>query len=910
MSIQKSLNDQTNFEPKRKKKEEALTVQRFINEVMVNQLSIPLRQIVNDTTFSKYTFLKRPDLLVSEFEYDQVTKNETQFVENLVAYAEAKDDCVVGDSDWQDGIRQGFEKAPKLKLPFFVVTNCRTSIFYNVKTKNEIKLNGNPIRTFQTIDVLRLIKNQLSKNPESENIVTNVDSLALISEAVFSNKLWELAKVYRNISFENGVQKIDFTIGFISLEYFEERENLRGTRDATKIYWTDCQSKKSEEVVASLSKYIQRLEQDSQFEEFSTLMEKVRIAIMGTEKTKPIVSTEDVKNIYDVIDSMQPLHGCGFDLFGAVYEKFASKNEKKDFGEYFTRRHYAHIFAKLLLRDETFYDNKREFKVLDPACGTGGFLTEGFKVLYNAYSKNLSLDNETLRFLEERCFHGFDVRPENIWRTKLNMFLVGDGHTHMHSRDSLRHKFKDDEKWDYILTNPPVGAGTVKAQTSVMTSLRTEVAFLYRIIKLLKVGREACVLLPDGVLENPTFASLRHDFLEKCIVKAIVSLPKFAFAPYTKEKMYAVFFKKKAENQTKVQAEPIWMYIVDNDGLANSDKRFPTKLRNNRNGWMHDEISGWVSTEGEEMPGLLEERWMKFDDSTSNGTEWINEKGEKVKFRKAGFIQMANAGEMTANYSLLPEFYLRPTEPEIMPFEHWRNRLQSVDSLVASFSDLNFKSIYGDLNEISKIPSRQNDANFQGRDVPISKVLDCMSGNSGLTEEYLYSQIDTDGERKYRLLTGSTNYKEKMFIHKCPHPKNPTKHIAVLEGKEVIHVIRKGKAGSTAFFESGDYTINDDAYLLFLKEKPKDTTLQDRLDYEVNLKWLFYEYRSLFIEYSSSSDNGTWNMTGFFSEVRIDIPLLDEQEKIVSFYERLEQIGAKLKEPYEKIMELTLKAVK
>ena len=680
MSIQKRLIDRADTEAKHRKKEEALTVQRFINEVLVGQLSIPLRQIVNDTTFSKYTFLKRPDLLVSEFEYDQDTKNETQFIENLVAYAEVKDQSAVGDRDWKDAIKQGIEKSQKLKLPYFIVTNCKTSVFYNVKTMNEIRLNGNPIRTFQTIDVFRLIKNQLSKQPTLENIVTNVDSLALISEAVFSNKLWQLAKVYRNIV---GLEKIDFTIGIISLEYFEERENLRGTKDTTKIYWSDCQSKRAEEVAASLSKYIQRLEQDSQFEEFSTLMEKVRIAIMGTEKTKPIVSTEDVKSIYDIIDSMKPLHGCGFDLFGAVYEKFASKNEKKDFGEYFTRRHYTHIFAKLLLRDENYYDNEKEFKVLDPACGTGGFLTEGFKVLYNAYSRNSSLNDKSLRFLEETCFYGFDVKPENIWRTKLNMFLVGDGHTHMYSRDSLRHKFREDEKWDYILTNPPVGAGTVRADTTAITSFRTEIAFLYRIVKLLKVNGRACVLLPDGVLENPSFAKLRRDFLEKCTVDAIISLPKFAFAPYTKEKMYAVFFKKKSQNQTKIQNEPIWMYIVDNDGLANSDKRFPTKLRNNRNGWMHDEISGWVSTEGEEMPGLLEERWMSFDDTRTDGTEWVNEKGRTIKFHKGGFIQIKQITDSPQLY-LLPEYYLRPFEPSFITLEEIKAKIDEIEGKISS----------------------------------------------------------------------------------------------------------------------------------------------------------------------------------------------------------------------------------
>ena len=50
--------------------QEALSVSRLINEVLVAQLSIPFRQIVNDTTFSKYTGSKRPDILISEFEYD------------------------------------------------------------------------------------------------------------------------------------------------------------------------------------------------------------------------------------------------------------------------------------------------------------------------------------------------------------------------------------------------------------------------------------------------------------------------------------------------------------------------------------------------------------------------------------------------------------------------------------------------------------------------------------------------------------------------------------------------------------------------------------------------------------------------------------------------------------------------
>ena len=655
------------------KKQEALSVSRLINEVLVNQLGIPFRQIVNDTTFSAYTGSKRPDILISEFEYDGT--NDTQYIENLVAYAEAKDDCIVGDKDWNDAIKQGIIKAEKLNLPYFIVTNCKKTIFYNAKNLKEISLNGNPIREFQTIDIFRLIKNKLKKDPDQINILTNVDSISTISEAIFNKKLWELANIYRGINFKDNVQKIDFTIGFIALEYFEEKQKIDNCIDDSLMYWSNCldveeknETRKETKLVGNLCQYIANLEQETSFGEFKNLMEVVRVLINGTNGEKPLISKKDVRLIYETIDTMKPLHGTGFDLFGAVYEMFANAKEKKDFGEYFTRRHYTHIFSKLLLQDEKYFNKNHKFNIIDPACGTGGFLTESFKVLKNNWEKSDTFDEEAKRFLSEECFYGIDVREENISRTRLNMFLVGDGHTNMYDDNSLnpiKEKSQKivNKKYKYVITNPPYGNGTIKANTSSVSSTRCEVAFLCKIIDLLEIGGKACIVIPDGILESPTLSNLRKDFLEKCNVDAIISLPKFAFAPYTKEKTYAVFLTKRSNNITKIQTSSIWMYIIDNDGLANSDKRFPTKLRNNRNGWLHDEISGWVSTKGEEKPGLLEERWLKYDDSISNGTTWIDEKGNEQIMRKGGHIEMRSI-LLDKYMTMLPEYYLRPYEPE------------------------------------------------------------------------------------------------------------------------------------------------------------------------------------------------------------------------------------------------------
>lgn len=696
---------------KKVNKQEALSVGRLISEVLVDQLGIPFRNIVNDTTFAQYTGSKRPDILIGNFEYDG--SNSEQYIKNLVAYVEAKDiTCNVDDGDWKDAYNQGMQKAPKLGLPYFGVTNCKTTYFYNVKTGNRISLNGNIIYEFQTLDVFRIIKKRLSENPAQDDIRIGIDSLASVSEAVFNKKLWELKEEYRAIDFENNTQKIDFTVGMIALEYYEEKAEIDGTKDNSLQYWSSCKAmipnpatfENASNVTTILVSYIDRLTgEESEFKEFAPLLKKVKDLISGQ---KPMVIPSRLQAIYFIIDSMRPLHGTGFDLFGAIYENFANSKEKKDFGEYFTRRHYAHVFAELLLQKEDIFNPEYKFSILDPACGTGGMLTESFKVLRNNYESSGTYDEEAATFLAEECFHGIDVRGENISRTRLNMFLVGDGHTNMHSDDSLSPTTKVgkkflNKKYKYIITNPPYGQGTELANTDSINSYRFEIAFICKIIDLLERNGQACIITPDGILENPSFKKFRDEILTTCEVYAIVSLPKFAFAPYTKEKTYALFIrklhdrpsseqKKKKLPTGKYQTTPIWMYVIDNDGFANSDKRFPTRLRDDSQKWLHDEVSGYADSDGIERKSILEQRWMNYDDAATNGTEWIGEDGVVLKERKGGFVQFDTI-KNDEFLTLLPEYYLRPYEPH---FISEKELTSEMDSLSREMRDL--------LNEISR----------------------------------------------------------------------------------------------------------------------------------------------------------------------------------------------------------------
>lgn len=872
---------------KKKQKKEALSVGRLINEVLVDQLGIPFRNIVNDSTFSSYTGSQRPDIMISNIEY--TGSNDTDYIKNLLCYVEAKDTtCIVGDREWQDAFTQGLTKAPKLGIPFFGVTNCRTTYFYNVENGERLKLNGNLISEFQTLDVFRIIRKKLKGNPSLTNIKMGVDSLSSVSEAVFNGKLWVLKEEYREIDFANNTQKIDFTIGLIALEYYEEKAEIDGTKDWSLQYWSDGKQyvsyaedkAKANNLKTLLVSYINRLiSDDSDFKEFSLLLLTVKNLIDGQNA---IVSPLQLQSIYPIIDSMKPMHGTGFDLFGAVYENFANSKEKKDFGEYFTRRHYAHVLAELLLKDEDLF---REIKIIDPSCGTGGMLTESFKVLKANYEDSGTFNENAQEYLSKSCFYGIDIRSENISRTRLNMFLVGDGHTNMFADNSLKPEkpkgiqYLENGQYDYVITNPPYGAGTILAATDVLKSCRMEVAFLYKVIDLLKINGKACIITPDGILENPSFKRLREELMMVCKIESIVSLPKFAFAPYTKEKTYALFLQKKHErnyNATnkasnsasrstgKFQTEPIWMYIIDNDGFANSDKRFPTRLRGEDQKWLHDEVSGYSDNEGSEQKSILVQRWKSFDDKLSNGIEWMTEKGVCIKQRKGGFIKI-NTIKTDGYLTLLPEKYLRPFEPHYVNEEEFDRELKEIEESAKELLS------YPNQSTIMGSPK------YQAKDVRIDSIINYISGNSGLTEEFLYNNIRLQGER-YKILSSATQ--EENMLGEIPACKIEGRELKVFsDDKEGLLVIRKGKAGKTMYLHPGKYTLNDDAYILYVK---------DDCPYKIHLKWLSIQYKEDFLSYASSSDNGTWNMTGFFKNVIIDIPDFEEQLKIVQLYEKAE----------------------
>ncbi|WP_432740155.1 N-6 DNA methylase [Staphylococcus equorum] len=523
------------------KKEEANDIVQYLLPEL-EKVGIKSKNIKNDVTTEK-SGAKRGDIWISLF--DQISLD---FEKGIVGLIEAKHRKTnIGDMNWRDAMKQGKEKANNQGLAYYIVTNCKGSTrYYNAHNDEEIILDGKVITEFVELEILQKIQSQV--NEDISNVVHKTKREVIeFSESDFRRSLGQLEQIYRSAGIRKGDERIDPTVSFVVLKYISEKENEKRTLNGVIQLWDDFKSIVTGEVMRDLSTEFNNTvsqiwgkgspHNNNQYKDFENLV---------TIPSK--LTHEHCVGIYKELDTYHFHGGAKFDLFGTIYEEFATQSKKKEFGEFYTRRHITNMTAKLLFRKEKKY---RKLNVCDPACGTGGFLTEAYKVLIDNYTANSQINAEVIDNVRKNFFWGFDNDPQSVARTKLNMFLVGDGHNHIYENDSLKdwnkHIKWSENMFDYILANPPMGtySGDADIDKFEFTSeSRYQLLFLERIIKATKVGGEIAIVIDDGVLETPSRAEFRKKVLEECNINAIVSITKFAFAPYTKEKTYIMFIQK------------------------------------------------------------------------------------------------------------------------------------------------------------------------------------------------------------------------------------------------------------------------------------------------------------------------------------------------------------------------------
>ena len=227
--------------------------------------------------------------------------------------------------------------------------------------------------------------------------------------------------------------------------------------------------------------------------------------------------------------------------FGDIYESLLRDLQSAgNYGEFYTPRAVTEIMTEII-------NPRLGEKVLDPACGTGGFLTSAIENIRKQDVHSV----EDLKTLEE-TIRGQELKPLPFMLCVTNLILHDIEIPNIINGDSLNREYTsivEKDRVDVILANPPFGASVSDGvETNYPAQFRTTESadlFLLLMIRYLRDGGRAAIVLPDGSLTGDGVKQrIRQEFLEQCNIHTIVRLPNSVFQPYASVATNLLFFTK------------------------------------------------------------------------------------------------------------------------------------------------------------------------------------------------------------------------------------------------------------------------------------------------------------------------------------------------------------------------------
>lgn len=271
-----------------------------------------------------------------------------------------------------------------------------------------------------------------------------------------------------------------------------------------------------------------------------------------------------------VVDMLDDVPMTDRDTNGDLYEymlgKIATAGQN---GQFRTPRHIIQLMVAMTAPTP-------EDIICDPACGTAGFLVAASEHL-RATHPTVMTDAAQRDAFNRRMFHGYDFDNTMLRIGSMNMLLHGVEAPDIRYRDSLSEGAAGDEgRYTLVLANPPFAGSLDYESTSKdllkdVKTKKTELLFLALIMRLLKPGGRAAVIVPEGVLFGSSTAhkSLRQSLVEGQKLDAVVKLPSGAFRPYAGVSTTILFFTRTDSGGT----DDVWFYDLQADGWSLDDKR-------------------------------------------------------------------------------------------------------------------------------------------------------------------------------------------------------------------------------------------------------------------------------------------------------------------------------------------------
>jgi len=269
---------------------------------------------------------------------------------------------------------------------------------------------------------------------------------------------------------------------------------------------------------------------------------------------------------------LKEINGFSYDhseRLGDAFEYLLSVMDSQgSAGQFRTPRHIIDFIVKIV-------DPRKNETILDPACGTAGFLISSFKHIlaqHQNFSSELTPD-ERGRLMTNFC--GYDISPDMVRLSRVNLYLHSFANPRIHEYDTLTSEERWDERYDVILANPPfmTPKGGIRPHNRFsIKATRSEVLFVDYIAEHLNVNGRAGVIVPEGIIfqSQNAYKKLRKMLIENYLW-CVVSLPAGCFNPYSGVKTSVLLLDKSMAKRS----EEIVFVKVENDGFDLGAQRRP-----------------------------------------------------------------------------------------------------------------------------------------------------------------------------------------------------------------------------------------------------------------------------------------------------------------------------------------------
>lgn len=563
-------------------------VRQNVEKRLVREHKYDRTQIAVEFPIKMGSGKKRADIVV----FPESVPHRQEFVKVIIECKNEK----IEPTNKKDGIEQ-------LKSYMAASTNCEWGMWTNGKAKaafRKISVPGNPITWEEPNDI-----------PSRDGNIDEIDrpSRESLKKATEDNLLFAFKTCHNHIYVNEGLQK--------QPAFFE----------LLKVIF--CKLVDEKDVPAPLEFYAKSGEKNNPDGQL-TVKNRISKIFTKVKSRYPIIFDKndkielDPRTLAYIVGELQKYSflETNIDVKGKAYEELVGSNLRGDRGEFFTPRNVVKMAISILSPHETN-------TFLDPACGTGGFLVMAMNAIISELKNKMKtstgkkdtewsdIEKETLKEkiqdIAKSQFFGYDINPDLVKATKMNMVMNNDGSGNITRNNSLSppHEWSEEIKnglctrfnlepgsirnskdlslFDTVITNPPFGTklpikdqvileqydlghiwernnrGELLRTERVMSSRAPEVLFIERCVQFLRPGGKLAIVVPNSILSAPgiEYASVRKWILDRCRIVASVDLDQDTFQPNNGTSTSVLFLAKKSVEET--QRETLSGYIEDYD---------------------------------------------------------------------------------------------------------------------------------------------------------------------------------------------------------------------------------------------------------------------------------------------------------------------------------------------------------